>query len=213
MRKTLMCCVVMTAGHASRHACPVTTNHGDAPGSGHGRPGHGVGLRKPLTRLEHGWWLMPSENEIQRLAAATNQIRPEWPVKSLVTFISRDHAARPYRDLAVALAWIATDARTKTPARLSEAGPWWTATSMTEGAGPGQSRMRCATHESFHAGHCPECVAASVPRPADFEVPQRDRRLKVWQAGGDGPWTPADAPSDLQRVRDSIDAATRAATL
>jgi len=141
---------------------------------------------------------MPSDNEVQRLAAMTNALRPEWPVKSLVTFISRDHAARPYRDLAVALAWIATDARTKTPARLSEAGPWWTATSMTEGQGPTQSRMRCATHESFHAGHCPECVAASVPRPETCVVPKAPRPV-VWAK-------PADAPSDLQRVRDLIDA-------
>ena len=123
---------------------------------------------------------MPSDNEVQRLAAMTNAIRPEWPVKSLVTLLARDHAARPYRDLAVALAWIATDARTKTPARLSEAGPWWTATSMTEGQGPTQSRMRCAEHSEHHAGHCPSCVEAAVPRPADFVVPVRSKHLVEW---------------------------------
>ena len=141
---------------------------------------------------------MPTENEIQRLAAMTNQIRPEWPVKSLVTFINRDHAARPYRDLAVALAWIATDARTKTPARLSEAGPWWTATSMTEGQGPTQSRMRCAEHEGNHAGHCQICVDLAVPRPDGFVVP-RPVRPTVWAK-------PAGEPADLQRVRDRADA-------
>ena len=123
---------------------------------------------------------MPSNNELQRLAAMTNQLRPEWPVKSLVTLITRDHAARPYRDLAVALAWIATDARTKTPARLSEAGPWWTATSMTEGAGPSQSRMRCVTHPEQKASHCPECFKAAVPRADLCPVPKRDRHEKVW---------------------------------
>jgi hypothetical protein len=122
---------------------------------------------------------MPTDNELQRLAMAANAIRPEWPVRSLVTLLTK-HAARPYRDLAVALAWIATDARTKTPARLSEAGPWWTATSMTEGRGPTQSRMRCSEHGEFHAGHCPECVALAVPRPESCVVPRRSKHKPVF---------------------------------
>lgn len=119
---------------------------------------------------------MPTDNETQRLAMAVNAIRPEWPVRSLVTLLTK-HAARPYRDLAVALAWIATDARTKTPARLAEAGPWWTATSMTEGQGPTQSRMRCSEHGEHHAGHCPDCVALAVPKPVGFVVPKRDKHI------------------------------------
>jgi hypothetical protein len=122
---------------------------------------------------------MPSENQIERLAAMANQLRPEWPIRSLLTILTK-HAARPYRDLAVALTWIATDARTKTPARLAEAGPWWTATSMTEGTGPGQSRMRCSEHGERHAGHCPECVALAVPKPDDFVVPRRSKHVHEW---------------------------------
>ena len=118
---------------------------------------------------------MTTDNELQRLAMAANAIRPEWPVRSLVTLLTK-HAARPYRDLAVALAWIATDAQTKTPARLAEAGPWWTATSMTEGAGPTQSRMRCPDHGANHAGHCPECIAAAIDRPAYVVIPLRPRK-------------------------------------
>src|ERR1035437_6134649 len=120
---------------------------------------HSTGMRRP----------MPTENQLERLAAMANAIRPEWPVKSLITLLARDHATRPYRDLAVALAWIATDAQTKTPARLAEAGPWWTATSMTEGRGPGQTVMQCAVHGEHHAGHCVECVAAAVPKPDGFQ--------------------------------------------
>ena len=119
---------------------------------------------------------MPTENEIQRLAMAANALRPEWPVRSLVTLLTK-HAARPYRDLAVALAWIATDAQTKTPARLAEAGPWWNATSMTEGQGPTQSRMRCVIHPEQKAGGCPECWEARRPPPADFKVPRRSKHL------------------------------------
>ena len=118
---------------------------------------------------------MATDNEVQRLAMAANAIRPEWPVRSLVTLLTK-HGTRPYRDLAVALAWIATDARTKTPARLAEAGPWWTATSMTEGQGPSQSRMRCPDHPEQKAGGCMACFKASVPRPDGFVVPLRPRK-------------------------------------
>ena len=37
---------------------------------------------------------MATDNEIQRLAAMANSLRPEWPVKSLVTILARDHAGR-----------------------------------------------------------------------------------------------------------------------
>ena len=122
---------------------------------------------------------MTTNNELQRLAAMANSLRPEWPVRSLVTHLTEKHADRPYRDLAVALAWIATDPKTKTPARLAEAGPWWTATSMTEGQGPGQSRMRCSEHPEHHAGHCPDCIALSVLRPDYVVVPKRDKHAFV----------------------------------
>ena len=122
---------------------------------------------------------MPTDNQIERLAAMTNAIRPEWPIRSLVTLLTK-HAARPYRDLAVALAWIATDAQTKTPARLAEAGPWWTATSMTEGQGPTQSRMRCPDHPEQKAGSCAECFKAAVPRADLCPVPKRDKHIHEW---------------------------------
>ena len=66
-----------------------------------------------------------NESEIQRLAAAANALRPDWPTASLRTFIANKLADRAYRDAAVAFAWVAADERTKTPARLLEAGPWW----------------------------------------------------------------------------------------
>jgi hypothetical protein len=119
---------------------------------------------------------MPTDNQIERLAAMTNAIRPEWPIRSLVTLLTK-HAARPYRDLAVALAWVATDARTKTPARLAEAGPWWTATSMTEGQGPTQSRMRCPDHPEQKAGSCAECFKAARPRADLCPAPKRDKHV------------------------------------
>jgi len=75
---------------------------------------------------------MPTQNELERLAAMANQLRPEWPVRSVLTTLTRDHAARAYRDLAVALTWIACDPETKNPGRLAEDGPWWRATSPVD---------------------------------------------------------------------------------
>lgn len=68
---------------------------------------------------------MSTNTELERLAAMANALRPEWPVASLLTHLKTHHAARPYRDLAVALAWIAADPDTQNPGRLGEAGPWW----------------------------------------------------------------------------------------
>lgn len=114
---------------------------------------------------------MPTDNEIQRVAAAANALRPEWPIRSLITILSTKYAHRPYRDLAVALAWIAADPSTKTPARLAEAGPWWQATSMTEGTMPVQA-PRCADHPTEKAYHCRHCIAAAVLKPATFVAPK-----------------------------------------
>jgi hypothetical protein len=74
-----------------------------------------------------------NEHEIQRIAAAANQLRPDWPATSIATLIRKHLAERPRRDVAVALAWIACEANTATPKRILEAGPWWKAAG-TEGS-------------------------------------------------------------------------------
>lgn len=71
-----------------------------------------------------------NEHEIGRLAAAAHQLRPDWPANSLRTFITKNLADRPRRDVAVALAWIACEPNTATPARVLEAGPWWRAAAV-----------------------------------------------------------------------------------
>jgi hypothetical protein len=78
-----------------------------------------------------------NHNEAMRIAAATNQLRPDWPVASLVTLLARPELAnRPRRDVAVALTWVACDAESKTPARVLEAGPWWKAANGGEDVRP-----------------------------------------------------------------------------
>ena len=67
-----------------------------------------------------------NETEIGRIAAAANQLRPDWPTASLRTLLEKPElASRPRRDVAVAIAWVACESSTKTPARVLEAGPWW----------------------------------------------------------------------------------------
>ena len=68
---------------------------------------------------------MLTENEIDRIAASVNALRPDWPAKSLRTLIADKLAHRTRRDVAVALTWVACESETKTPKRVLEAGPWW----------------------------------------------------------------------------------------
>lgn len=102
-----------------------------------------------------------SKTQAERLGAMANAIRPDWPIRSLVTMIGKHHQARPYRDLAVALAWIATDPTTKTPGRLAEPGPWWSAaaadtTNPTTSTPPGKCN-RCGSFARTPAGACLDC--------------------------------------------------------
>lgn len=125
---------------------------------------------------------MATDNELQRLAMMANALRPEWPVRSLLTRLTTTHAARPYRDLAVALAWIATDPATKTPARLAEAGPWWHATSMTESVAAHIAPAMCADHPDQKAAHCVECASLAVPKPEYVVIPRPQKRAFVPEA-------------------------------
>lgn len=76
-----------------------------------------------------------NQHQIDRIALAIHALRPDWRADSLRTFIANQTtkaglplAQMPYRDLAVAFAWIATDDDTRLPTRILELGPWWEAT-------------------------------------------------------------------------------------
>lgn len=72
-----------------------------------------------------------NEHEITRIAAAMNQLRPDWPLKQLGTLLRDDRiVTRPRRDVTVALAWVACEAGTSSPYRVLEAGPWWRAAAI-----------------------------------------------------------------------------------
>ena len=99
---------------------------------------------------------MISRDEPGRLAAMANALRPDWPLKSLTTFIVNELTRRTYREVAIALAWIATDPATDTPKRMLEAGPWWNA-SRAQAATVSVVVTRCGEHPEHPAARCPLC--------------------------------------------------------
>lgn len=74
-----------------------------------------------------------NDHEAQRIAAAMHAARPDWPASSLLTLIRKKLIDKPRRDVFVALAWVASEPNSATPARVLEAGPWWRAVAV-EGA-------------------------------------------------------------------------------
>lgn len=126
-----------------------------------------------------------NEHEAERIAAAINILRPDWPRKSLVTLIMTKLAHRPRRDVCVALAWVACESNSHTPARVVEGGPWWKAAAADDGSGT--SRMRypakagspdeCRIHPGEHADHCRSCAGDRLagditpPKPREGTPP------------------------------------------
>jgi hypothetical protein len=113
-----------------------------------------------------------NEHEAARIAAAMNQLRPDWPTKQLRTLLADARISdRPRRDVAVALAWVACEAASHNPYRVLETGPWWIAAGVD-----GQTTGR---REPFDPDHfCGICNKPNDPRHPDdheFESATRDR--------------------------------------
>jgi hypothetical protein len=142
-----------------------------------------------------------NEHEIERISAAMHALRPDWPMASLKTFIAKNLADRPRRDVTVALAWIACESATATPKRVLEAGPWWRATAVDGSSAPrntwpddahrcrtcAQPRGECARRQAAHSPddrHPFESVAEDRARerargqtspPPELETPDPTR--------------------------------------
>lgn len=120
---------------------------------------------------------MATQEEIRTLAVALNALRPDWPTRSIHTYLEREHANRAYADLTVAAVAVAVDRETKTPRRLSEHGPWWEAayTARPVEGTHDTTAARCTEpgHGSYLAHNCGACranelanAAKASPRPA-----------------------------------------------
>jgi hypothetical protein len=118
-----------------------------------------------------------TETEISRLAHAINELRPDWPISSLTTWIRNNLSKRPYRDAAVALVWVAVDRRpdgtpaSDKPARVLEAGPWWRAAAAGE---QGATAHRHATPDTACrtcGDELPNCACTRDALAADYTEP------------------------------------------
>ena len=108
-----------------------------------------------------------NEHEIERVAAAANALRPDWPTGQLRTLIRDKLADRPRRDVAVALSWVACESGTASPYRVLEAGPWWQATGqfdVTAKRNPKPAEC-CATCGRWMHTPDPICESPAAHRP------------------------------------------------
>lgn len=162
-----------------------------------------------------------NDHEAQRIAAAANQLRPDWPTSSVLTLLRKNLMDRPRRDVAVALTWIACEPATSNPARVLESGPWWRAVAV-EGTSPttqgkrgpicvhcGHERPHCERRNSTdHAYEGPDDWMRRRPAPGEDDRKAKAREY-ARQAVGDTkaakepePEKPAPTPNpNVARIR------------
>jgi len=113
----------------------------------------------------------PTPDDLTRLASAAHELRlrPDWPTANVLANLTTHHAARAYRDVAVALAWIATDPATMSPNRMNGPGPWWTApqATTTDDHAPRVQRCPLPGHGSYRADNCGACRSERIAAPDD----------------------------------------------
>lgn len=130
-----------------------------------------------------------NEHEAQRIAAAVNQLRPDWPVSSLLTLIRKNLIDRPRRDVSVAFAWVACETNTANPGRVLEAGPWWKAAGV-EGAAT--KRDEPANHE--------RCSTCSLHRDRCRAINADDHDFRPWTAMPE----PVDTKATVQALKELV---------
>ena len=121
-----------------------------------------------------------NDHEIDRIAAAANALRPDWPLGSIRTLLTKKLAHRPRRDVAVALAWIACEPNTATPARVLEDGPWWRAAAVEGNATsrkPPRPDDECRLHVGEYAHNCRSCQADRLA--GDDTTPRTTQRVPM----------------------------------
>ncbi|WP_169923728.1 hypothetical protein [Propionicimonas paludicola] len=122
--------------------------------------------------------------ELQRLAAAVHQLRPDWRVDSLATFLRRTSAHRPLWDVARELVWIALEPGTApgtyantTPALLEHDGPWRAALIPTISQTPIPLGW-CSLHQCEDSQRHP-CRDCARSRAEALHDPERIRQIRT----------------------------------
>jgi hypothetical protein len=115
-----------------------------------------------------------TDTEVSRLADSVTGLRPDWPGRSVRAFIAAHLRDRTFADVAVALAVVAADPASETPARVLEPGPWWLATranrptDATFVPGPGDDpACRRPGHEHERQASCRLCRAEQLAGDVD----------------------------------------------
>lgn len=133
-----------------------------------------------------------SPTELARLAAMANLLRPQWPISSVTTWLNQRHAARPYRDVAVALAYVAADPDTKTPARMDGPGPWWvTGEAVRTPQPPGPSDI------CDHGRDVTTCHHCKSEGPRRRPLSETDDWGQISKRGADAAWAVLGKPRDV----------------
>ena len=123
----------------------------------------------------------------EALVAVIHELRPDWNDAGIKAALIKASDLGTFAELCVAACRCAANPEARTPAFIAEhtAPHWQTTTPATTRPMP---RM-CVDHPTERASGCRICFKAAVPMPDGFAAPKRDRHLKVWQAGADGPWS------------------------
>jgi len=135
-----------------------------------------------------------TKSQGEALTALLHQLRKDWGLPGIAAAIRKASLGASAADVAVAACRCAADLTMRTPGLIPSPGPHWQGTP----AGSRLAPVMCASHKDEKAGSCPQCWSERKPKPDDFKMPPRTRPT-VWAK-------PADEPTDLQRVRDLIDA-------
>lgn len=122
-----------------------------------------------------------NENEIGRIAAAMNCLRPDWPTGSIRALLAGPKMKhRPRRDVIVALGWVAAETESKTPGRvIEETGPWWKAAAVEGGEDrryhPPKDHQACGKHPGEWRDRCRACTADRLVAEPDEPVERTPR--------------------------------------
>lgn len=132
-------------------------------------------------------------NELAKIAAVANVLRPDWPARSILKCLSihtgTKLAGKTYRDVLHAMVEVAIDPETKYPARVIEAGPWWQITRPLHPATPTPNAPICPDHgETAHK--CTRCQDECVPPPESFKA--ATRRFRTTTRPDPRPYIPKD---------------------
>lgn len=160
------------------------------------------------------------DQQIARLAAVGNALRPDWPVASLRTFLAKHFTARAYRDVALVLANVATvDPPTDTPQLMLKDWPWQIVATVSRASEAERHPSAVALSDlCAHCGRSETYCRAAVRADDDNHVYatrhdiaiQRARTERAAKTTPDDDWSPSRKPYVLPHLRAEMRAAIRA---